>query len=535
MSREIAAKFVEGDDAMANGKTALIIGAGPAGLTAAHTLLKESNVHPVIVEMEDFVGGISRTMVHNGNRIDIGGHRFFSKNSDVTAFWQRLMPLQGKPSADDQMLGRDVPLAPGGPDPETEDRLFLSRTRVSRILYLRKFFDYPVSLKLQTVLNLGFRRTFQAGFGYLVSACRKRTETSLEDFLINRFGAPLYRMFFMDYTEKVWGRSPKDISADWGAQRIRGLSLMKTVATALAKTFRKKSDGRKDVETSLIERFAYPKKGPGQLWETLADEVTELGGELKLRAEVKGIHLEDGKIRSVTVRTDGGLETIEADWVFSSMPVSELVAAFDCAVPQDVYETAQSLPYRDFITVGLLVRGLKIKNTTKFKTVSDVVPDCWIYVQEPEVKMGRIQIFNNWSPYMVRDPVNTVWIGLEYFCNEGDELWEMTDEDFIAFAIGELAGMDLADREDVLDAVRIKVKKAYPAYFGSYEQFDLVRDYLNSVENLYCIGRNGQHRYNNMDHSMLTAMQAVQSLVSGTPKDAVWSVNTEAKYHEKQG
>ena len=520
---------------MATGKTVLIIGAGPAGLTAAYTLLKESDLHPVIVEMEDFVGGISRTMVHNGNRIDIGGHRFFSKNNDVTAFWQHLMPLQGSPSADDKILGRDVPLAHGGPDPETEEKVFLSRTRVSRIYYLRKFFDYPISLKMQTVLNLGLRNTLRAGFGYLVSAGCKRKETTLEDFLINRFGSPLYRMFFMDYTEKVWGRSPKEISADWGAQRIRGLSLMKTVATALTKAFRKKSDGRKDVETSLIERFSYPKRGPGQLWEALAGEVTELGGALRLRAEVKEIHIEDGRIKSVTVMTDGGTETIEADWVFSSMPVSELIEAFDCAVPNDVYETARSLPYRDFITVGLLVKGLKIKNTTKYRTVSGIVPDCWIYVQERDVKMGRIQIFNNWSPYMVRDPECTVWIGLEYFCNEGDALWEMTDEDFIEFAVGELVRLDLVDREDVLDSVRIKVKKAYPAYFGSYEQFDLVRDYLNSVENLYCIGRNGQHRYNNIDHSMLTAMQAVKSLVSGTPKDDVWSVNTEAKYHEKQG
>ncbi len=513
-------------------KTAIIIGAGPAGLTAAYTLLKETDILPVIFEESEFIGGISRTAVYKNNRMDIGGHRFFSKSEQVTALWQELMPAQGAPSKDDILLDREKPLVPGGPDPEKEDNVMLVRGRVSRIFYLRKFFDYPISLKLQTFANMGLARTIKAGFGYIRAAVFKREEKSLEDFYINRFGKPLYEMFFEDYTEKLWGVHPSQISPDWGAQRVKGLSLMKAVLSVLAKPFRK--DAKKQ-ETSLIEQYVYPKKGPGQYWELMAQRVVEMGGELHMNARVTGVDAADGHVKSVCVQENGEEKGYEGDGVFSSMPVKDLVEALGEAVPADVRTVASGLPYRDFITVGLLLKKLKIKNQTKLKTVGGIVPDCWIYIQERDVKIGRLQIFNNWSPYMVDDLEHTVWIGLEYFCTEGDAMWDMPSEDFIRFATDELAKIDIIDKEDVLDATHIRVKKAYPAYFGSYKQFDAVRSCLDSFDNLYCIGRNGQHRYNNMDHSMMTAMEAARLFAAGSAdKSAVWGVNTEEEYHEQK-
>lgn len=519
---------------MGERKTAVIIGAGPAGLTAAYKLLKESNIYPIVIEKENFIGGISRTANYKGNRIDIGGHRFFTKSQQVQKIWNDLMPIQGEPSIDDLVLKRDKPLKSGGPDPQETDNVFLIRRRVSRILYLRKFFDYPISIRFKTILNLGFLNTTKAGIGYIWSSIFKRKENSLEDFMINRFGISLYEMFFKDYTEKVWGKKPGEISASWGAQRIKGLSLGKAMLSVILKPFRKADVKQKNVETSLIELFTYPKKGPGQLWERMADEIRERGGEIILNTNIEGISLEDGKIRGLRGIKDGKTVEFKGDYVFSSMPVSDLIKSINTDVPGEIYETAVNLPYRDFITVGLLVNKLKIKNTTDIKTVSDIVPDCWIYVQEPDVKLGRIQVFNNWSPYMVKNFENTVWIGLEYFCNENDEMWQMSDDKFIRFAVDEVMKIGIVEKEDVLDSVRIKVKKAYPAYFGVYDKFDSVKEYLNSIDNLYCIGRNGQHRYNNMDHSMLTALEAVNSLLWGTEKEKVWSVNTEGDYHEEK-
>lgn len=516
-------------------KTVTIIGAGPAGLTAAYKFLTQTDIRPVILEETGEIGGISRTAVYKGNRMDIGGHRFFSKNDEVMKFWTELMPIQGTPARDDKMLGRDKPLTDGGPDPETEERVMLVRTRVSRIYYLRKFFDYPISLKLQTVANLGLWRTTKAGTGYIWSAIFKKEEKSLREFMINRFGSPLYKMFFEDYTTKVWGRPPENISADWGAQRIKGLSLSKAILAMLKKPFMKKDINQKNVETTLIEQFIYPKKGPGQLWETLAAEVQKLGGEIRLNTKVTEIKTQEGKISAVIAESGGEKTEFKSDYYFSSMPIKDLIEGMGETVPGNIREIATNLPYRDFITVGLLVNKLRLKNQTKMKTVGNIVPDCWIYIQERDVKLGRLQIFNNWSPYMVKDLENTVWLGLEYFCNEGDEMWEMPDGDFIGMAIGELCKIGIIDKEDVLDANRIKVKKAYPAYFGTYSRFDEVKEYLNTFENLYCIGRNGQHRYNNMDHSMLTAMEAVEAIKNGSKsKAAVWNVNTEESYHEEK-
>lgn len=512
-------------------KTAIIIGAGPAGLTAAYELLKNTDILPIIFEESDFIGGISRTAQYNGNRMDIGGHRFFSKIDRVNDLWQELMPLQGKPSFDDIKTGTEKGLSEKGPDPEKEDRVLLIRNRVSRIYYLRKFFDYPISLKPETFINMGFSRTMKAGFGYVYSCLFKKEEDSLENFYINRFGRPLYEMFFEDYTEKLWGINPSKISADWGAQRVKGLSLTKAVLNVLTKPFKKDDK----VETSLIEQFYYPKKGPGQLWETLAEEIEKNGGKILKNHRVVTLETECGKISRIGVEHDGETRQYKADYFISTMPVKDLVTGMGDCVPENISNIAKELPYRDFITVGLLVNKLKLENKTDHKTLGGIVPDCWIYIQERDVKIGRLQIFNNWSPYMVKDPENTVWVGLEYFCNEGDDLWNMSDREFIDFACDELQKIGVIDKEDILDATRIKVKKAYPAYFGTYKDFGKVREYLDKIENLYCIGRNGMHRYNNMDHSMLTAMEAVDCIKNGnTDKSQIWNVNTEQEYHEEK-
>ena len=514
---------------MGQQKVAVIAGAGPAGLTAAYRLLETTDILPVILEESARVGGISQTAEHHGNRIDIGGHRFFSKSAEVVSLWEKLLPNQGAPACDDLLLGRAAAVTPGNPDPEKEDRVMLTRNRVSRIFYLGNFFDYPISLKLSTVLHLGPLRTLGAGASYLAACLRKRPETSLEDFYINRFGKTLYRMFFEDYTEKLWGIHPSRISPEWGAQRVKGLSLSKAVLNVLGKPFRRGGA----VETSLIESFSYPKKGPGQYWETMAEHVKAAGGRIEMGAKVCGLTLAEGVVRSVRFERGGKVEEMPCDFFFSSMPVRDLVRAIPEA-PTDVARIAEGLPYRDFITVGLLVEKLKLKNRTKIKTVNGLIPDCWIYIQERSVRLGRLQIFNNWSPSMVKDWRNTVWLGLEYFCSEGDEMWRMEERAFIDFAIGELVKIGLIDRESVLDSVRIPIRKAYPAYFGTYGEFGKVREYLDAIPNLYCIGRNGQHRYNNMDHSMLCAMEAVRALRGEIPKSAVWEVNAEQEYHERQ-
>lgn len=501
-----------------------MIGAGPACLTAAHELVEKGsgNWKVVILEETPYIGGISRTAVHGNCRIDIGGHRFFSKSKEVNDLWTKLMPIQGSPSRDDRLLSRPCHIEDGGPDPEKEDRVMLRRHRVSRIYYLRHFFDYPISIKPATFIAMGLVRTWKAGWSYLYSAFHKRPENSLEDFYINRFGRVLYSMFFEDYTEKLWGVHPSKISPEWGAQRVKGLSLWK----ALLNVFVPKG-GKK--ETSLIEEFIYPKRGPGQLWETLAEDLKAKGVDIRMETRATGLITDDGRITGV--RTASG-ETIACDAVFSSMPIKDLVAAFS-DVPGDISSVASALPYRDFITVGLLVDKLAIKNTTKLLTVNNIVPDTWIYVQERDVRMGRIQIFNNWSPYMVDNVMKHVWIGLEYFCSEGDKFWTMDDKSFIDMAVKELRQIGvLGEDTPVLDSVRIRVKKAYPAYFGTYAEFGKVREWLDGFANLYCIGRNGQHRYNNMDHSMLCGIEAVRSLLAGKNKDAVWNVNTEEEYHE---
>lgn len=534
-------------------KTAIIIGAGPAGLTAAWELLDRTDITPVVFEATGDLGGISKTVNYKGNRIDIGGHRFFSKSDRVMEWWLNIMPLQGAPARDDIALGRVVPLArearnrnlrapapavAPAPDPEQTDRVMLHRSRVSRIFFNRRFFKYPITLEAETLRNLGLVRVARIGMSYVLNRLRPaRRERSLEDFFINRFGPELYRTFFRDYTEKVWGVPCRQIKPEWGAQRIKGLSVTQAIWHALRKPFLKKSTlSQKDVETSLIEQFMYPKLGPGQMWEEVAHQVRAQGGEIHLQHRVVGLQAHEGRLVSATVRDErsGALRTVEADWFFSTMPVQDLIAALGEAPPAEVREVAAGLVYRDFVTVGLLLRRLAIRNETSTPTVNDIVPDNWIYIQESDVKIGRLQIFNNWSPYMVKDP-DTVWIGLEYFCNVGDELWSLSDPEFARLAVSELVKIGIIDEADVLDQVVIRMPKTYPAYFGTYDRFAVIRSWVDGLANLFLIGRNGMHRYNNQDHSMLTAMVAVDNIRAGrTDKASVWDVNVEGKYHEEK-
>ncbi len=513
-------------------KNVVIIGAGPAGLTAAHELLSRSKDHRVtILEESDRIGGISQTVRYKGNRMDIGGHRFFSKDDRVTEWWYSVLPPQGAPSKDDIILNRRREYQTGGADPEKTDNVMLKRNRVSRIYYDGKFFDYPVTMKWETIKNMGFFTTMKAGFSYLGATAKKLPEDSLENFYINRFGKVLYSMFFEGYTEKLWGRHPKYISADWGSQRVKGLSIKAVIKDMFGKIF---GGSSKKVETSLIEEYIYPKLGPGQLWETVRDRAVGMGAEVKMNCPVVKINEKGGKITGVEYIENGERKTMECDVLISSMPVKDLLNAFTKPEP-GMKKIANGLPYRDFITVGLLVDRLKLENKTNIKTVNNIVPDCWIYVQDTSVKLGRIQIFNNWSPYMVEDFENKVWIGLEYFCDEGDKYWNMSDEDFIEFAKGELEKIGVIEKGGVLDAHRERIKKAYPAYFDTYDQMDKLIEYLNGFENLYCVGRNGQHRYNNMDHSMVTSFETVDAILEHrTDKSPIWNVNTEEEYHESK-
>ncbi len=514
-------------------KRALIIGAGPAGLTAAYELLtKSNNIEVIVFEESNCFGGISKTVNYKGNRMDMGGHRFFSKIPEVNAWWDNMLPMQGHPTYDDILLNRPMPLAKGGPDPEKEDRVMLTRHRVSRILFDSKFYDYPISLKPETFKNFGILTTLKVGFSYLGSIFRKLPENNLENFYINRFGRKLYSMFFEYYTENLWGRHPSEIDASWGAQRTKGLSIFAIIKDVFGKIFKIKN---RKVETSLIEEFKYPKLGPGQLWDVTAEEVIKLGGIIHKNAKVTKIHKNaDNILTGLTYEKDGQEITVDGDYIISSMPVKDLVAGMN-DVPANPARIAAGLPYRDYMTLGVLVPKINLVNKTNIKTVSNIVPDCWIYVQDRNVKLGRFQIYNNWSPYMIKDLENTVWIGLEYFVNEGDEFWNMTEEEFSKIGVAEMIKLGLIDSADVvLDTHMEKVKKAYPAYFDTYDEIDILVDYLKSIDNLYCVGRNGQHRYNNIDHSMVTSFETVKNILSGEKdKTNIWSVNTEKEYHEE--
>ena len=514
-------------------KRVVVIGAGPAGLTAAYELLDKSNNYEVIVlEESNAYGGISKTVNYKGNRMDMGGHRFFTKIKEVNDWWEHMLPTQGKMPKDDIKLGRKSSIIKGGPDPEKTDKVMLRRNRLSRIFFKNKFFDYPISLKIETINNMGFFTTIAVGFSYLKSSIFKRKEKSLEDFYINRFGKKLYSMFFENYTENLWGRHPSTISPEWGAQRVKGLSIKTIIKDIVMKTFNKKTS---KVETSLIEEFSYPKLGPGQLWEITASEIIKKKGKIIKNAKVIELHKNKNEVlKSVIYQKNGEKIKLEADYVISSMPLKDLVKGMN-EVPKKITNIASNLPYRDYMTIGVLIDKLNLKNKTKIRTINNIIPDEWIYVHDKKVKMGRFQIYNNWSPYLVKDLEGTIWIGLEYFCNEDDEMWNMTDKEFVKMGINEMITMNLIDsKNNVLDYHVERVKKAYPAYFDSYEKIDDLKNYLNRIPNLYCVGRNGQHRYNNIDHSMCTSFEAVKNIINGIEdKSNIWNVNTEKEFHEE--
>ncbi|PWE16747.1 hypothetical protein DDZ18_11125 [Marinicauda salina] len=519
-------------------KIAVIAGGGPAGLTAALELLRRTDVTPLVFEASDGVGGISRTHVYKGNRIDIGGHRFFSKSDRVMDWWRDILPLQGMTGGDKaleityQRKTSLIEIDENGPNPDETDDVMLVRPRKSRILYRGKLFEYPLSLSPETLMKLGLVDTAKIGTSYLQANMFPRKEETLEDFIINRFGRTLYETFFKEYTEKVWGVPCDRISAEWGAQRIKGVSLRAALQQALGKVagfLRPQS-----VETSLIEQFLYPKHGPGQMWETVQGMIEARGGTVALNTRVVGLKTENGKVVSATVEgPDGKREEVACEYFFSTMPVKELFAIMDPPAPKDVADIAGGLSYRDFMTVGLLLDRLELGDcdgTNLFERMSDN----WIYVQEPGVRVGRLQFFNNWSPYLVADPTK-VWMGLEYFCDEGDDLWSMDDEAMIRFGVEELERIGVVRSQDVIDGTVLRVPKTYPAYWGAYDHFDKVQAHADAIDNLYLLGRNGMHRYNNQDHSMLTAMVAVDAIASGEPVKAnVWDVNAEQEYHEEK-
>ena len=560
-------------------KKAIIIGAGPAGLTAALEFLRKTDVQPIMVEASEEIGGISRTIRYKGNRMDIGGHRFFSKSDRVMQWWMDLMPVEvdegaAKISYQGQQRTVAVPVAVeeepplrgmgplkvgekddevtaeelaghaptvtvvGAAAPESDDLVMLVRPRKSRIYYLRKFFDYPIKLSGTTVSNLGLMRMVKIGVSYVASRVRPiKEEKSLEDFLINRFGRELYLTFFKSYTEKVWGTPCDTISAEWGAQRIKGLSLTTALKHFVRKMFspRPKGVGGKDIaqkgtDTSLIERFLYPKFGPGQLWEHVAEKVVAMGGELHMGWNVVGLKVEGTRVVAVeAVNAAGEMRRFEGDYFLSTMPMKDLVRALNVEVPSNVRDVSEGLQYRDFITVGVLANKLDVTESDKTR-----IRDTWIYIQEPDVLLGRLQIFNNWSPYMVADPTK-IWIGLEYFCYETDPLWKMPDEELKRFAAGELEKIGILKTAEVLDAHVVRVPKTYPAYFGTYDRFEELRAWIDGFENLFLVGRNGMHKYNNQDHSMLTAMAVVDGIATGyVDKGAVWGINSEQEYHEEK-
>lgn len=501
-------------------RIAIIAGAGPAGLTAAYELLQRTDIQPIVYESTDAIGGIAQTFNYRGNRIDIGGHRFFSKSARVMDWWLSILPL-----ADEAKAGSDA-----------EEAVMLKRNRLSRIFFQRAFFPYPLGITVRIAHQLGWINTFLIALSYLKAKWFPiRDEKFLDAFLINRFGRRLYETFFRDYTEKVWGVPCHQIPSDWGAQRIKGLSLIRALSHALrdllSSDFKKSQQAR---ETSLITQFYYPKFGPGQLWEEVTERVRAQGGVVHMHTRVRGVHLENGAVTRVTIEDTqtGKTEECACDFFISTMPLKHLIPMMSPPAPAAVEAVADGLQYRDFLTVGLLLKSLHV--IERGKQPQGTVPDNWIYIQEGDVRVGRVQIFNNWSPHMVQDPEHTVWIGLEYFVNEGGDLWVKDDRELIALGIAELEKIGFIRKADVLDSCVLRMPKAYPAYFGSYQQLGLIQQYLDGIPNIFAVGRNGMHRYNNQDHSMLAAMKAVDLILSGSTQRAeLWSINTEEEYHEQ--
>jgi protoporphyrinogen oxidase len=470
----------------------VVVGAGPAGLTAARRLT-EAGDPVVVVEADDVVGGISRTVERDGWRFDLGGHRFFTKVAPVEQFWNDVLP------------------------PEE----FLLRPRLSRIFYGGKYYDYPIRLG-NALSNLGLLEAFRCGLSFLWVRVRPPRDTStLEGYIVRNYGWRLYHHFFKTYNEKVWGVPASEISADWGAQRIKGMSLWNAVWEPIRSKLAGARRHRTQQVTSLIEEFHYPKLGPGLMWERCAEQVTAGGGDIRMQTAVTRIGTENGRATSVTVRSPEGESRLEASHVISSMPLTQLVRVMDPPPPADVLRAADALHYRDFLTVALVVphdRGF---------------PDNWIYVHSPDVKVGRIQNFGAWSPALVKD--GRTCLGLEYFVFEDDELWRTPDDDLVAMATKELAAIGLVEVGDVEVGYVVRMPKAYPVYDEDYrDHVETIRHWLEqTVPNVHPVGRNGMHKYNNQDHSMYTAMLTVEN-IHGANHD-IWSVNVEEEYHETAG
>ena len=464
-----------------DGRPTVVLGGGPAGLTAGYLLAKQGR--PVLVlEAEDQVGGLAKTVEHDGYRFDLGGHRFFTKAQEVDALWHEVMREE-----------------------------FLLRPRMSRIYWNGKFLDYPLN-GADVIKKLGPIELTRSFLSYLRAAlfARKGNEQNLEEWVSNRFGKRLFTLFFKSYTEKVWGVPTTEIRAEWAAQRIKGLSFF---SAAKAAFFGNKNNKVK----SLIDQFHYPRFGPGQMWDTMTEEIESLGGEVRLNAPVTKLHVENGRIAEI----EAGGERIRPGAVISSLPLRAMAGLLSDEADAEVAEVARGLRYRDFLSVALVLDG------------EDLFPDNWIYIHEPNVRVGRIQNFRSWSPWMVPDP-SKACVGLEYFCFAGDELWTMEDEELVKLAARELDQLGLASAEKVERGYAVRVPKAYPMYDADYaERVERIRAFLEGFGNLQQVGRNGLHRYNNSDHSMLTAMRAVENLTSGTAYD-LWAVNAESVYHEEE-
>jgi len=468
-------------------RSLLIVGAGPAGLTAAFNAASAGWKVTVLEKDPEYVGGISRTVCHAGYRFDIGGHRFFSKSDEVTQWWKRRLP-------DD----------------------FIQVRRMSRIYYRGKFFDYPLK-PWNALSNLGLFTSVGCVMSYAWARLfPRKPEVSLEDWVTNRFGKRLFRIFFKTYTEKVWGIPTNELSADWAAQRIKGLSLSKAVINA----FKGKPSGEEAVIKTLIDTFSYPRLGPGQMWERTASDLKGLGGNIAMGFTAEKIRHRDGRVVSIEASSpDGTRRVYEADQFILSMPLRESVMAFDPPLSQAALDSASKLRYRDFITVALVVEG------------DNPFPDNWIYIHEPDVRLGRVQNFKNWSEAMIGRP-GTTCLGLEYFCFEGDGLWTMPDTALVELGKRELGQLGLVAPERVVSGSVVRVEKAYPMYDPGYqENVARIRDELAQFGNLHVVGRNGMHKYNNQDHSMMTAMLAVRNI--GGERFNLWNVNTDAEYHEE--
>lgn len=513
-------------------KRIVIIGAGPAGLTAAYEVLRRAGdfFEVIVLEADAAVGGLAKTVVHNNKILDIGGHRFFSRDEIIPAWWRNIMPIQGSPTMDDVLAGRNKKFDKSGPDPQRCDDVMLIRDRYSSIIYEGEMFDYPLNLNYATLKKFGLSTALSVSASYLkANAAQKKRVRNLEDFYKGRFGDKLYEMFFEGYTEKVWGQHPAEISPDWGVQRIKGLTGASVVIDGLKNVLGNRNENTR--EDSLIKSFMYPKYGPGQFWDKVAAEIINLGGHIITECKVTGLLCKGRQAKTVQCLVKGQQMNLSGDVFLSSMPITDLIEAMNgVTVLRNVLGIARGLPYRSLISVGIETKKINLPENGKIKTLNSISPDCWLYVQDRSVKIGRVQIYNNWSPYLLQNPNERIWLAAEIFCNENDMYWNKSEYDIANMAVSELEKLGLLNRYDVTDRCAYRVAKAYPAYFGTYDEFGTLRRYMDEFTNLYCIGRNGQHKYYNMDQAMMTAIEAVSNILVGSAdRSNVWDVEKRRK------